>query len=367
MKNHIKSLENEQDEWMKRGREMKNTKVWIVENLSTNQQLYPQLEEAAAWIQRDEVVAFPTETVYGLGANALSPKAVEKIYLAKGRPSDNPLIVHISSVDMLDDLVAEIPDSAQRLMDAFWPGPLTMILLKKEGVPDRVTGGLSTVGIRMPAHPAALALITAADVPLAAPSANLSGKPSPTQIRHVIEDMNGRIPIILDGGEASIGIESTIVDCSSSIPVILRPGHVTKPEIEAVLGMAVLQSEGTSHTKKDVPKAPGMKYRHYAPKAPLILVEQDLGVLQQEVNRQKLQKKRVGVLTTEEFSQQVRGADRVYSLGEAQALETVSHRLYDGLRNFDDYQMDVIVATGVRADGVGQAIMNRLQKASETK
>ena len=352
---------------MKRGMEMKNTEVWIVENLSTNQQIYPQLEAPAMWICQDQVVAFPTETVYGLGANALSPKAIEKIYQAKGRPSDNPLIVHISSVDMLKDLVAEVPDSAKKLIEMFWPGPLTIIFPKKEGVPDCVTGGLSTVGIRMPSHPVALAFIDIAGVPIAAPSANLSGKPSPTKVRHVIEDMNGRIPAIIDGGETEIGIESTVIDCSTAVPVILRPGSITKLAIETVLCTEVLQPENDKPSQKQVPRAPGMKYRHYAPKAPLILVNQDLSILQKEVDIQKSLGKRVGVLTTEELSQSVQGVDRVYSLGDATALEMVSHRLYDGLRNFDDYQMDVIVATRVCESGVGQAIMNRLQKASENE
>lgn len=347
---------------------MGNTEVWIVENLSTKKQFYPQLEEPARWIREDHVVAFPTETVYGLGANALSAKAVEKIYTAKGRPSDNPLIVHISSVDMLEGLVAEIPLTAKKLMDAFWPGPLTIIFPKKEQVPHCVTGGLSTVGVRMPAHSVALGFIEAAGVPVAAPSANISGRPSPTQIRHVIEDMNGRIPAIIDGGETILGIESTVIDCSVDTPIILRPGHITQVDIESVLGGEVLQATNKkSDAVQGNPRAPGMKYRHYAPKAPLVLVEPDLMALQAEVNRHRKQNKRVGVLTTDLLCRQVEGAYRVYALGYEGELEVVGHRLYDGLRDFDDYQMDVIIATKFTTEGVGQAIMNRLYKASENK
>lgn len=341
---------------------MIQTEVWIVEKLPTNQQNYPQLQAAATQIQKDEVVAFPTETVYGLGANALSPKAVEKIYQAKGRPSDNPLIVHISSVDMLDDLVREIPKTAEKLMKVFWPGPLTIIFPRKEGVPDCVTGGLDTVGVRMPDHQIALALIEAAGVPIAAPSANLSGKPSPTTVKHVIEDLNGRIPAIVDGGNTEVGVESTVIDCSVNIPTILRPGQITKEAIETVLNMSI---DCADSDKKNVPKAPGMKYRHYAPKAPVKLIAHQIEILQQEIEKQKQRGNRVGVLSTEDICQEIQEADCIFSLGQANDLSTISRKLYEGLRSFDDYKVDMILATVIEEKGVGQAIMNRLKKASE--
>ena len=344
---------------------MKQTEVRIVEKLSTNQQTYPQLERAAALIQEGEVVAFPTETVYGLGANALSAKAVRKIYRAKGRPSDNPLIVHISSVDMLGTLVDAIPKSAQKLMDVFWPGPLTIVFPKQANVPDCVTGGLRTVGIRMPNHPIALDLIRQAKVPIAAPSANISGRPSPTTVRHVIEDMNERIPLIIDGGDTQVGLESTVIDCSRSVPIILRPGKITKEEIEAILGQTI--HEVMDHSGSDIlaPCAPGMKYRHYVPQAEVKLVAHSEKLVQEAIWQQKKAGKSVGVLSTNEICQTVQAADRVFSLGAAGDLTMCSQRLYDGLRNFDDYRIDVILVTTVEETGVGKAIMNRLAKASE--
>lgn len=344
---------------------MMQTEVWIVGNISTNQQYCPQLQVVAEWLKRDEVIAFPTETVYGLGANALSTKAIKKIYQAKGRPSDNPLIVHISSVDMLDNLVREIPKTAEKLMKVFWPGPLTIIFPRKKSVPDCVAGGLDTVGVRMPDHCIARALIQEAGVPIAAPSANLSGKPSPTTVKHVIEDLNGRIPIIVDGGNTEVGVESTVIDCSVDIPVILRPGQITKEAIEAVLNMSVDCSEDEEPSSQTKPKAPGMKYRHYAPKSPVKLVDNQLDVLQQEIQKQKVQGKRVGILSTEEICKEIEDGTYKFSLGQAHDLSAISKKLYEGLRSFDDEQVDIILATIVEEKGIGKAIMNRLRKASE--
>lgn len=218
------------------------------------------------------MVAFPTETVYGLGANALSDEAVNKIYEAKGRPSDNPLIVHISKMEDVDKYVEEIPEQAKKLMNAFWPGPLTVILKVKQGIlSNKVTAGLPTVGIRMPNHPVALALIEASGLPIAAPSANLSGKPSPTKFQHVYKDLNGKISGIVDGGETGVGVESTVIDCTEPIPVILRPGGTTREEIEGIIGSVGMDRQVKEEVEK--PKSPGMKYTHYAPAAPMYLVD----------------------------------------------------------------------------------------------
>lgn len=232
------------------------------------------IQEAAALIREGELVAFPTETVYGLGADALRPEASKKIYAAKGRPSDNPLIVHISKFEDLIYIAEEVPEQAKKLSDAFWPGPLTMIVQKNERVPLETTGGMETVAVRMPNHPVALQLIEKSGCLIAAPSANTSGKPSPTEAAHVAEDMDGRIPMILDGGLVGIGIESTIVDLTEEKPMVLRPGYITREMLEEVLGEEVRIDPGLVAADSDVkPKAPGMKYRHYAPKADLVLVE----------------------------------------------------------------------------------------------
>ena len=229
---------------------------------------YSVMEMAGEILRRGEMVAFPTETVYGLGANALDESASAKIYEAKGRPSDNPLIVHISKEEQLEPLVKEIPEKARLLMEKFWPGPLTLIFKKKDTVPDGTTGGLDTVAIRMPDNAVALAMIDAAKVPIAAPSANTSGRPSPTTANHVMDDMNGRISMILDGGAVGIGIESTIVDVTGEIPMILRPGYINKSMLENVVGEVAIDKAILGPMDENAhPKAPGMKYKHYAPKA----------------------------------------------------------------------------------------------------
>ena len=230
------------------------------------------MEEASQVLHRGGMVAFPTETVYGLGADALDEKASAKIYAAKGRPSDNPLIVHISDIEQLDKLVCEIPDNAKKLMDAFWPGPMTLIFKKSGLVPDGTTGGLDTVAVRMPNHKAALELIRTSGVAIAAPSANTSGRPSPTTAAHVADDLSGKIDMIIDGGAVGIGIESTIVDVTSEIPMVLRPGYITMEMLEKVVGKVGIDKAITGPVSPDVkPKAPGMKYKHYAPKAELTM------------------------------------------------------------------------------------------------
>ncbi|WP_050616604.1 L-threonylcarbamoyladenylate synthase [Bacillus testis] len=321
----------------------------------------PQIKAAAELLKGNETVAFPTETVYGLGANATNDQAVQKIFAAKGRPSDNPLIVHIAKVQQLEDLVEEVPEHARKLMEAFWPGPLTIILKKKGRLSDSATAGLDSVGIRMPDHPIALALIAAADLPIAAPSANLSGKPSPTTAGHVANDLTGRISGIVDGGETGVGLESTVVDCTRAVPVILRPGGVTREELMAVVGE--VREDVALHNPEEAPKAPGMKYTHYAPDAPFILMDGSVRFIQAAIDQSKSEGKKTGVLTTEE-NKDAYTADTVISCGSRKDLATVAAGIYDALRTFDESGTDVIYGEVFPYEGIGDAIMNRLMKAA---
>ncbi|KPL59376.1 L-threonylcarbamoyladenylate synthase [Rossellomorea vietnamensis] len=337
-------------------------KHWIVESDVDKNKSYPQIVDAAKILQQDEVVAFPTETVYGLGANATSDRAVEKIFKAKGRPSDNPLIVHISNKGQLDGLVEEIPVDAAKLIEAYWPGPLTIIFKNKEGVfSGKVTAGLDTVGIRMPDHPVALSIIEAAGLPIAAPSANRSGKPSPTTAQHVIDDLDGRIAGVVDGGETGVGVESTVVDCTGEIPVILRPGGITKEQLEVVVGK--VEVDPSLKEGKGAPKSPGMKYTHYAPDAPVYLVDGSKEDVQRLVDEKKGEGLKVGVLTTEERMDWYQ-ADIIFSVGRRDDLNTVAQHLYDTLRAFNRSDVDIIFSEIFPEEGVGLAIMNRLQKAA---
>lgn len=342
-----------------------DTKIWVVDRVDKNvAATSPQIIEAASCLKKGEVVAFPTETVYGLGANARSDDAVLKIYEAKGRPSDNPLIVHIADSKQLQEFVQEIPDYAQKLIEHFWPGPLTLVLPKKNGLSTYVTAGLETVAVRMPAHPVALALLKASQLPIAAPSANLSGKPSPTLAKHVEQDLKGRIAGIVDGGPTGVGVESTVVDCTEEIPVILRPGGVSKEEIEAIIGQVCYDQNILDESQK--PKSPGMKYTHYAPDAPLTIVDGSPEFLQSFINREKRNGKRVGVLTTEENKDKYE-ADRIIICGKRSDLKTVAAHLYDALRKFNEEPLDVLFSESFPREGVGQAIMNRLLKAAGHK
>lgn len=320
-----------------------------------------QIKEAAQLLIENEVVAFPTETVYGLGANAKSEEAVRKIFAAKGRPSDNPLIIHIANQTQLHDLVDDIPSVAEQLMDAFWPGPLTLVFRKKEGLSEIATAGLSTVAVRMPNHPVALALIEEANLPIAAPSANTSGKPSPTTAQHVAKDLTGKISGIVDGGETGVGVESTVVDITEGIPVILRPGGVTKEEMVEVVGE--VREDLALHNMEVIPKSPGMKYTHYAPDAPFVLLNGSEVYIQRFVNEQKQFGKKVGILTTEE-NQHAYDADVVVTCGRRGQLSTVAAELYQALRTFDECDVDLIVGEVFPRAGIGEAIMNRLMKAA---
>lgn len=326
------------------------------------------IKEAAEVIQAGGLVAFPTETVYGLGANALNEESVKKIFQAKGRPSDNPLIVHISSREELPSLVEYIPQKAQTLMDAFWPGPLTLIFPKSDIIPDSITAGLSTVAVRFPQNKIARDLINVSKVPIAAPSANTSGKPSPTKASHVIEDLQGKIDMVLDGGSVLVGLESTVVDVTGDIPMILRPGGITKEMLEEVIG-DVLVDPGIISEKvlSSTPKAPGMKYKHYAPKAKITIVEGRLSDVITAINRFTKEKQeqslKVGIMATNQTKEGYHG-DCILVVGDRNNPETVAAHLFDTLRSFDEAGMDVVFAEAFPDEKIGFAIMNRLKKAA---
>ncbi|MCM1386563.1 MAG: L-threonylcarbamoyladenylate synthase [Bacillus sp. (in: Bacteria)] len=325
------------------------------------------LRQAGELIKAGGLVAFPTETVYGLGGDALNPDSSRKIYEAKGRPSDNPLIVHICRMEDLSSIVEEIPEAAEKLAAAFWPGPLTMIFKKTKLVPPETTGGLATVAVRMPLHPTASALIAAAGGYIAAPSANLSGKPSPTSAKYVIEDLMGRVDMIIDGGDVEIGLESTIVDMTEEEPMILRPGYITKEMLEDVLQSVGEDKTMMSPESGQRPKAPGMKYRHYAPKGELTIVEGEIEAVTAYINGQTehLQKEghKVGVVGTDATIARYKG-DVCKSAGSRTDEKTIAQRLYRILREFDDENVTVIFSESFDSAGIGQAIMNRLLKAA---
>ena len=325
--------------------------------------------EAAQLLRDGELVAFPTETLYGLGGDALDPDASRRIYAAKGRPSDNPLIVHIADTDALPVLAEEIPQSAWELADRFWPGPLTIILRKKEIVPDATTGGLDTVAIRMPSDPVAAMLIRVSGVYIAAPSANASGRPSPTCAEHVYEDLKGRIPMILDGGSVPIGLESTIVDLTGETPLVLRPGFITIEQLREVLPTVEYDPAVVKRVKDEtiVARAPGMRYRHYAPKGELTIFEGDLdrvvARVQKEAEAKLAEGYRVAVLASEETKDRYHGLT-VRSVGDREEEASVAAHLFGTLREFDSMGAEYIFGESFPEAGVGQAVMNRLMKAA---
>ena len=316
------------------------------------------------------LVAFPTETVYGLGGNALDPKASMKIYAAKGRPSDNPLIVHIADIRDLDKIVTEVPEKARILAEKYWPGPLTMILPKADIVPKETTGGLDSVAVRFPSDRIAQELILAAGGYVAAPSANTSGRPSPTTAGHVAEDLGEAIDMIIDGGQVNIGLESTIVDFTEDIPVVLRPGYISLEMLREVLG-EVRMDKGLLITDSSVrPKAPGMKYRHYAPKADLSIVEGPQEEVIDCINRLTREAAakglKAGIIATDETRAQY-ASGLVLSIGSREEEETIAHHLYEVLRDFDEAEVNVIYSEAFYTPRMGQAIMNRLLKAAGHK
>lgn len=345
-----------------------DTKLVRIQENDENGETEAALTEAAGILRAGGLVAFPTETVYGLGANALNEEAAKKIYAAKGRPSDNPLIAHISSMAELEPLVKEIPEAGRRLAETFWPGPLTLVFPKNSRVPYGTTGGLDTVAVRMPRTWAARRMIALAGVPVAAPSANLSGRPSPTTARHVWQDMNGRIEMILDGGPVGIGVESTIVDVSEQMPTLLRPGAVTLEQLRTVVGQVDVDPAIQGVPGENIrPKAPGMKYRHYAPKAEMTLVEGNTEAVVREINRLTKERLaegcRVGIICTEETKD--RYPDGILrSVGTRSREETIAHNLFAVLREFDDLGVDCIYSESFSPENLGYAIMNRMMKAA---
>lgn len=316
------------------------------------------IKKAGEILKNGGLIAFPTETVYGLGANGLDEEAVSKVYKAKGRPSDNPMILHIAEISEIYDIAEELSEDGRKLVEAFWPGPLTVVVKRKPIVPDTTTGGLDTVGVRMPSDETARNLIKAAGVPIAAPSANLSGKPSPTMAEHVIKDINGRIDGIICGGKCQVGIESTVVSVVGDTPVILRPGKITKEDMSEVLGKEVkidpaIEITNAKETKNHdfKPMAPGMKYRHYAPEAEMLVIEGDEDKVKLEITKQKesleKQGKKVGVIMF--------GSDN---------FEVAAHDLFADLRKMDDENVDYIIAGAVKSEGLGYAVMNRMLKSA---
>lgn len=328
------------------------------------------LAQAGDIIKNGGLVAFPTETVYGLGGDALNPDSSRKIYAAKGRPSDNPLIVHIACFEDIYKIVKNVPETAKKLAEAYWPGPLTMRFMKSDAVPNETTGGLDTVAVRMPDNPIALEFIKASGGYIAAPSANTSGRPSPTLAQYVAEDMDGRIEMILDGGQVGIGLESTIVDLTEDVPMILRPGYITREMLSEVLGRVDVDQTILSADSGQAPKAPGMKYRHYAPKGDLTIIEGELDAVVKYINEQAeaLANKgeKIGIIGTDGTVTKYR-TGIVKSVGSRDEEETVARELYRVLREFDDETVTVIFSESFERKGIGQAIMNRLLKAAGHK
>ena len=322
------------------------------------------IQTAADLLRIGGLVGIPTETVYGLGANGLDPAAVGRIFQAKGRPQDNPLILHIPGADWLERYCRDIPAAAYELARRFWPGPLTMVLRRRDNVPDQVTAGLDTVGMRCPAHPLCRAVIQAADVPVAAPSGNTSGRPSPTTAAHMLEDMDGRIDAILDGGPCSVGVESTIVDLTCTPPRLLRPGGITLEQLRAALGEVAVDPAVTRLMGAgERPRAPGMKYRHYAPKAPVTVVpgapERSAAYIAAHAGPGD------GVICFEEFLPMYAGGARpVMSLGPAGDKGEQARRVFDALRAFDHTAVSAIWAQCPDSGGIGLAVTNRLNKAA---
>lgn len=322
--------------------------------------------QAAEILKRGGLLGIPTETVYGLGANGLNEEAVQRIFQAKGRPQDNPLILHIPDVSWLERYCENIPNSAYTLASAYWPGPLTMVLERKPIIPDVVTAGLRTVGMRCPSHALCRKVLSAANVPVAAPSGNTSGRPSPTTAAHMLEDMNGKIDAILEGGPCTVGVESTIVDLTCQPPRLLRPGGITLEQLEAVLGeVAVDPAVVRVLTAGETPKAPGMKYRHYAPKAPVTVVtgapEKSASYIAQYAKPED------GILCFHEFVAQFlvgRDPEAVIDLGPSEDKQEQARRVFDALRKFDHTNVGAIWAQCPDGSGIGMAIANRLNKAA---
>lgn len=340
------------------------TKVAIIKDINTDIRF---IEEAGKVIRNGGTVAFPTETVYGLGANALDDEAVRKIFIAKGRPQDNPLIIHVSTKE-ISELVKDVPEVAQKIIDKFWPGPLTVILEKKDIIPNLTSANLNTIGIRMPNSEIALKLIELAERPIAAPSANISGRPSPTEVERCVEDLNGRVDYIIGGESSDIGVESTIVDCTVNPPLVLRPGGITLEMLKEINPEIELDKALKSKPNDDFkPKAPGMKYKHYAPNAHLKIIkgknEKTIEIINEIVENYIEKGNDVAILTTNENLNKFNNG-KVISLGSENDLKEIAKNLFEALRKCDDLRVQYILCQGFEENGVGLAIMNRLNKAA---
>lgn len=328
------------------------------------------LKEAVDIFKIGGTVVFPTETVYGLGADGLNPKAVEKIFKAKGRPADNPLILHVCSTEQVKELVEDIPEIAKICMEKFWPGPLTILFNKSNKVPNIITAGLDTVAIRMPKNNIALGIIKGANTPIAAPSANVSGRPSPTLAKHVIDDLMGKVDMVIDGGSTGIGLESTVLDLSGDTPMILRPGGITEEDLRKIIPNITVDSSIISEDKNIIPKSPGQKYKHYAPKAEMIVFTGELDNIIENINKKveeyKQKGKKIGIMCTDETKDYYKDL-LVISLGSRKKPETIGHNLFNTLRILDEEKVDIILAEGIELSNIGIAIMNRMMKASSGK
>ncbi|MBC8062109.1 MAG: threonylcarbamoyl-AMP synthase [Clostridiaceae bacterium] len=342
-----------------------NTKIIYLDENKIDES---QIKVAGEILHKGGLVAFPTETVYGLGADATNIEAVKKIFEAKGRPQDNPLIVHVADFESIKEYVLEIPNIAHKIMEAFWPGPLTVILKKSLKIPSITSAGLESVGIRMPANLIARELIKAAGVPIAAPSANISGRPSPTEAERCIEDLTGKIDCIIGGGSCQVGLESTIIDCTTDPPCVLRPGAITVDMLRNFDERIYIDRAIMKKPELDFkPKAPGMKYRHYAPNAPVKIVCGDLqktiAKINEMVQNYMDDKKLVGIIATDEtICQYLQG--EVVSLGSRRHIETIAQNLFETLRSFDDMKVDIILSEAFDETGMGIAVMNRLKKSA---
>lgn len=339
---------------------MMDTRIFKIESAND----LPDIKAAADILKSGGLLAIPTETVYGLGASMACPAAIRHIFEVKGRPQDNPLILHISGTDKISRCAANIPQKAYELAEKFWPGPLTMILPKAPDIPDEVTAGLDTVGVRCPANEVTRAIIRECGEPVAAPSANLSGKPSTTNAGHVIHDLFGRIEGIVDGGECAVGLESTIIDLTVQPPRLLRPGGITHAQLKSVLGEVDIDPAVRRALKEgEKPKAPGMKYRHYAPAAPITILRGSAEKAAEYVSAQGLAKKAV-LCFDEEKEVFAKCGAQVYTYGRREAPGELAHRLFARLRDLDETDTDQIFARCPEGDGVEMAIKNRLSKAA---
>jgi len=345
----------------KEGVFMIQTRRWHV-NMNHINEDNQAIEAATNLLIAGSTVAFPTETVYGLGADATNKAAVANIFQAKGRPADNPLIAHVATKEQLELLVSDLPAYAEQLIDRFTPGPITFILPSNGICAENVTAGLSTIAVRIPDHPIAQQLLINCDIPIAAPSANTSGKPSPTTGDHVWEDLSGKIAGLLDGGATGVGMESTIIDCTGEIPMILRPGGITKEQLEYIVGTVLIADSLQEETDK--PKAPGMKYKHYSPEVPLILVNGTAAMMQTMIDREQAKGNRVGVLASSSMITKI-SADQLIPLGEQ--LPEIAAHLYDALRLCKQTAIDIILCETFPETDIGDAIMNRLRKAASTE